>query len=90
VLARPSIGKPQIDVVLVFADPLGTIEKLGLLLIHSDFGVIHFAETGPDFARLTRSAGSLVVAITSACLAERIHPNDGLTERASIALESHH
>ena len=31
-----SVGKPQIDVVLVFADPLGTIEKLGLLLIHSD------------------------------------------------------
>jgi hypothetical protein len=28
----PASGKPQIDIVLVFADLLGTIEKLALLL----------------------------------------------------------
>src|SRR5262252_614180 len=40
-------------------------------LIHSDLGISHSAETGPDPAPFTRSAGSLVAAIASACLAER-------------------
>src|SRR5438874_9334038 len=40
-------------------------------LIHRDFGIIHSADTGPEPAPFTLSAGSLVAATASASLAER-------------------
>src|SRR3954452_17354060 len=63
-------------------------------LIQSDFGIIHSAETGPEPAPFTRSAGSFVAATFSACLDERtsiqiIAGLSGLPAPSSATTEQH-